>query len=200
MPTSQQQMKIQSLLTLLRSADKSKDMDKTEEIYVQILAEPDLSFLLSKKDILDVRWNRAMNLVPIANWYLNEGFAKRPQLTRAMTCIQQALGEVVICVNGYTMVNGKEAALSFQAELQGMEKYIYSKLETISAELPEYEQKNQSNDNFKFTIPGPPTHKKRPQAEPAEPTITSKYSQLFKIPQIPEPAPRFEYIYSGLSF
>ena len=139
MSSCQQQVTKQNLLALWLKAEKSNDMDEVESLYLQILTEPGLSFKLSAKDILDIRWNRAINLVPIANWYLNIGHENRPQPTRAMTCIQQALSELAICVKGYATSTEKNKAISFQLELMDMKKYVGSILQQRAAVIPPFQ-------------------------------------------------------------
>ena len=124
------------LLALCKTAANSGDMDEVEAIYEQILTEPGLSFKLNAKLIYDAKWNRALNLVDLADWYLNTGYNERPQPTRAHTCTIMAIAEVSACKDSYRTKKDITRAESFLSDLEASKEIIENTLDGIAAILP----------------------------------------------------------------
>lgn len=130
-------MDTKALLALCKAAEQSEDMDEVESFYQTILSEEQLSKQLSPKVINDTRWNRALNLLVIANWYLYNGYEGRPQPTRAHTTILQAIEEIALCKESYSAPSDKRKAESFFSELSNHKNTIELALEEKAAVIPE---------------------------------------------------------------
>jgi hypothetical protein len=120
-----------TILRQWQKADSSADMDKAYEIYCQILTMPGLSFHLSKDEILDIRYNRAINNIEIGNFLLGEKL-----YTRAHTHFQEALDDRKACAEGYSTSKAREISATALAESKEHMKTIIGILEQQSAVIP----------------------------------------------------------------
>lgn len=119
------------LLKHWQKANSSKDMDKAYELYCQILSEPGLSLKLSQNEILDIRFNRAINNTEIANW-----FYEKRQYTRAHTHMEEAYADADACVKGYKKLSDLKKAQSLLKECTENLEACIDHLKKQAAELP----------------------------------------------------------------
>lgn len=130
-------MNREELIKLIKKADRLKDKLKAEMLYEQVLSEPGLSFKLqADTEILNVRWNRAVNLVALANQYFKTTRTTRCQPTRAHTCIEQALQEISTCRLKYKKSKDRKSAGVFYKELLEQQERIEEELSKRQADIP----------------------------------------------------------------
>ena len=114
-----------------QAADTSTDMDKSYKIYCDILKKPGLSFALYKDEILNIRFNRAINNIEIANWYL-----ENRQYPRAHTHFKEALEDRKKCAAGYSKKSERDISAACVKESERHLAVVLEKISQQAAVLP----------------------------------------------------------------
>jgi hypothetical protein len=126
-------MNTDELIALWQRADANTNMDKAYEAYSAILNEPGLSFKLTKKQSLDVRYNRVLNNVEIANWY----FVKK-LITRALTHMNEAVEDARYCSENYDSKQHRQAASALLDDCEQNLATVEAELNTRIANVPSW--------------------------------------------------------------
>lgn len=132
-----------NLQALIKRVENCKDMDQAEELYEQILSIPELSLYKSSMFIANLKWNRAINLEAIVNWYLYE--SEKPLFIRAHTMLKIAHQEMTDAVSLYKKASQKKKVDEFRLELQTMLDKLELTLEGKCAQIPALIQAQPTN-------------------------------------------------------